>query len=702
MANKLTTLDIGSGLPIPFERKESRTLPALLQYGLGQAIWTPRDYERLTKASYQTNVDVFACVSLVASTAKTIPWMVTAGPEGAALPESHPLVRLLHTPNERDNESSFKEAAIAYLLLSGNSYIERNGGSETTPPAFLYTQRPDLIKIVRGSVRTGMVGGYEYTHNATPIRFKPWEILHLKSFNPLDDWYGMSPIEALVYTIDCANEAKALYKKLLQRGFPPGAISVKGDQWTDEQVRDFKRGVTRALNASEVLIFGDAEWQEMGFAPIDAALFEARKFDKRDIASAFRVPPEMIGDTEHKNYANAREARRGLYTEASIPALQQLTDGLNAWLAPLYGNAFIDFDRDAIDALQEDREVAAKRVYGLWTSSLITRNEGRAELGYDAVPDDEDGYYSEIVKAASPSASNTPGPADPGVQPTTGAEPPATSRPRVVAIDSASAGLKSFNLISEEQKVNHSAAIEARRELWDQKITDQTAERFNAEANAVLKAFRDAGEKAALKAVDKQEAAWAKLYQETYVAVSADFGRHVVQSIKSDAFVHECKFEQDFFTRTVLEWLLSEAAERVTGILSTTKDLIRTELAAGTAASESVFQLSKRLQAMYSEFSNVRAERIARTEVVSASNLGSQTAARATNLPLDKEWIRTYDARVRHTHAEAGGQRRKITEPYIVGGYQLMFPGDSSMGAPGSEIIQCRCSEGFSISSGNP
>src|SRR5207237_10572330 len=117
-ADKLTSPDIGSRLPIPFERKESRTLHALLQYGLGQAIWTPRDYERLTKASYQTNVDVFACVSLVASTAKTIPWMVTAGPEGAALPESHPLVGLLHTPHERDDESSFKEAAIASWLLT--------------------------------------------------------------------------------------------------------------------------------------------------------------------------------------------------------------------------------------------------------------------------------------------------------------------------------------------------------------------------------------------------------------------------------------------------------------------------------------------------------------------------------------------------------------------------------------------------------
>lgn len=698
MADKIITLDLGRGAPLPFERKESRTLPALLQYGLGQAVWTERDYERLTRNSYQRNVDVFACVSLIAGTAKQIPWMVTNGRDGAALPESHPLVRLLQKPNERDNESSFKEAAIAYLLLSGNSYIERNGGTEKTPPAFLYNHRPDRMQVVKGSIRVGMVGGYEYKNGAAPVRFDPWEMLHLRLFNPLDDWYGMTPLEALLYSIDCSNEGKALYKKLLQRGFPPGAVSVKGDQWTDEQIRDFKRGVQRATAANEVLVFGDAEWQEMGFAPVDAALFEGWQLNKRDIAAAFRVPPEMIGDTEHKNYSNAREARRGLYTEATIPMLTHLTDGLNTWLAPLYGNAYIDFDRDAIDALQEDREVAAKRVTVLWTSSLITRNEGRAELGYDAVENALDGYYSEIVKSSDSAIKPDDSTAAVDKIP---AAVPGTTRLQLVG-RSAETGFsfKSFNLISEEQKLNHWTALEAQRELWYWKIADLAASQFNVESHDVLKAFRDDGEKAALNAVEKQEPYWAKLYHTTYFSVADEFGRNVIQSIKSTSFEHECKFEVDLFTRVLLEWLATEGAKRVTGIIETTREAIRTELKAGAEEHESIFQLSKRLQAMYGEFSNVRAERIARTEVISASNLGSQTAARSTNLPLEKEWIRTYDTRVRDTHAAAGGQRRKITEPYRVGGYPLMYPGDSSMGAPGEELIQCRCTESYSVSRG--
>lgn len=706
MANKITALDIGGGVPVPFDRKESRTLSALLQFGLGNAVWTPRDYWRLTEQSYQRNVDVFACISLIAGTAKQIPWMVTTGPEGAAVPESHPLLRLLRNPNERDSESSFKEAAIAYLLLSGNSYIERNGGTETTPPVFLYAHRPDLLRVIKGSIRN-MVGGYEYKNGAAPIRFQEWEMLHLRLFNPLDDWYGMSPLESLAYTIDCANEAKALYKKLLQRGFPPGAVSVKGDQWTDEQLRDFKRGVQRSLAASEVLVFGDAEWQEMGFKPIDAALFEGRRFDKRDIAAAFRVPPEMIGDTEHKNYANAREARRGLYTEATIPALTHLRDGLNSWLSPLYNNAYIDFDRDAIDALQEDREVAAKRVSVLWTTSLITRNEGRAELGYDAVPDDEDGYYSEIVKATGSNLIDSQGPSDDSgpVDRTPGAVA-GTTRLQLVSADNTTRSrdelgeIKAFNLLSEEQKANHAKALEAQRELWYSRITGNAEDRFSAEANEVLRAFRDKDEKAALRAVTKQEAAWLKFYESTYQSVAEDFGRRVLQSIKSVGYEHECKFELDIFSAVLREWLLSEGAKRVVGILDTTKAQIGSELAAGVSAGESTFQLARRLQAMYADFGNVRAERIARTEVITASAIGSQTAARSTHLPLEKEWLSTPDNRVRHDHDVANGQTRKLDEPYSIGGYPMMHPGDSSMGAPVSEIVLCRCAESYRVSRG--
>ena len=56
-------------------------------------------------------------------------------------------------------------------------------------------------------------------------------------------------------------------------------------------------------------------------------------------------------------------------------------------------------------------------------------------------------------------------------------------------------------------------------------------------------------------------------------------------------------------------------------------------------------------------------------------------------------WESMRDERVRNSHIKADGQTVPINEPFIVGGYKMMFPLDDSMGAPISEIIGCRCVE---------
>ena len=57
----------------------------------------------------------------------------------------------------------------------------------------------------------------------------------------------------------------------------------------------------------------------------------------------------------------------------------------------------------------------------------------------------------------------------------------------------------------------------------------------------------------------------------------------------------------------------------------------------------------------------------------------------------EKEWLSTKDDRVRIEHLEVDGQVVPIDEPFIVGGEELMYPGDAS-GSAGN-VINCRCTE---------
>ena len=49
------------------------------------------------------------------------------------------------------------------------------------------------------------------------------------------------------------------------------------------------------------------------------------------------------------------------------------------------------------------------------------------------------------------------------------------------------------------------------------------------------------------------------------------------------------------------------------------------------------------------------------------------------------------DEKTRETHALADGQKVDIDTPFIVGNSLMMFPTDTSLGAPPEEIINCRC-----------
>ena len=150
------------------------------------------------------------------------------------------------------------------------------------------------------------------------------------------------------------------------------------------------------------------------------------------------------------------------------------------------------------------------------------------------------------------------------------------------------------------------------------------------------------------------------------------------------------------------EWLGNKVREFSNQVLSTRADQLNSTLIAGFAEGEGIRKLSERVQAVYGDvIKGWQAQRIARTEVISASNKGSYLGAKDSGLVKEKEWLSTRDQRTRGAdekdeadHYSMDGQRVKFEEPFrdIRTGAAMMFPGDSEMGAGAEDIINCRCS----------
>lgn len=86
-----------------------------------------------------------------------------------------------------------------------------------------------------------------------------------------------------------------------------------------------------------------------------------------------------------------------------------------------------------------------------------------------------------------------------------------------------------------------------------------------------------------------------------------------------------------------------------------------------------------------------RAMNIARTEGSALSNFAMNESAIATGLSLTKQWLTQRDGKVRNSHLFADGLEVGMNEPFIISGYKMNYPADSSGGAPAGLVCNCRC-----------
>lgn len=132
-------------------------------------------------------------------------------------------------------------------------------------------------------------------------------------------------------------------------------------------------------------------------------------------------------------------------------------------------------------------------------------------------------------------------------------------------------------------------------------------------------------------------------------------------------------------------------------------DIVREAIATGKPLTAA--QVGKLVDRYRDNALRHRGETIGRTEALAALNRSewesTRQALEQSGLPVaaaSKIWDSAGDSRVRNSHRKMDGQRVGIDEPFVTpNGSRLMHPHDASLGAPGSEIIACRCRVRYDI-----
>jgi HK97 family phage portal protein len=367
---------------------EAKTSGSMLAYShLGQPVWTPRDYGALAREGFQRNAVAYRCVRMVAEAAASVVLKLEDG-HG----KSHPFTDVFARPNPEQSGPELLEAFYGHLQIAGNGWLELV--TLDGIPREICALRPDRVRIIPG--KSGWPAGWE--HDGNGVKRRMWRdattgrspICHLKLFNPTDDLYGQSPLEAAAIAVDIHNAGGAWNKALIDNAArPSGALVYRGtpgnERLSDEVFERLKVELTNAhtgaTNAGRPLLLeGGLEWTAMSLTPAEMDFVEARNASARDIALAFGVPPMLLGIPGDNTYSNYREANLAFWRQTVLPLVQKAAATFGHWLAPWSEGAIsVRPDLESIPALAVDQEILWGR---LEATSFLTADEKRALAGF--------------------------------------------------------------------------------------------------------------------------------------------------------------------------------------------------------------------------------------------------------------------------------------------------------------------------------
>jgi len=345
---------------------------------------------------YSTSAAVHAAVRVRASAVGRPPLQVQElSPNGAALPvgPGHPLQALLDHPNPFWTPAELWHATETYLSLWGAAFwgLERDESGVVTEIWPLRTDRVRVLPDEKSYVR-----GFVYENTGKRVAYLPEEVVWFRHFNPVDEFSGASSIAPSRAAVEMASSALLFNRSFFSNSATPSDLAITTDETpTDEQVAEFydrwEARFSGAGRAHRPLVLGSGmDAKRLGLSHREMEFIEALKWSVEEVSRAFGVPKAFLGDLQEATLANIDTEERFLWRNTIVPELRLLEGAVNRTLAPLFRTPGgpelrVQFDLDAIEALQESENERVDRLVKLVGAGVLTVNEVRAGRGLGPV-----------------------------------------------------------------------------------------------------------------------------------------------------------------------------------------------------------------------------------------------------------------------------------------------------------------------------
>jgi HK97 family phage portal protein len=626
--------------------------------GLGQSIsswqWKiPGSWSRRQQLE-QYNRYVYTIVSAFAiDFAKTgYKMMRTVGETTQEI--NHDLIKLLEKPNPHQSGFQFRELHATYMKLAGESfwYLAKSAMGN---PKEMYLLRPDLVEIKINKDKVGTIERYELRLDSGEKEyFDPEEIVHHKYPNPLNPWRGMGVIEAAMTYLQTEEYSSEWTKNsIYNSGRPSGILNLKGSMKDDQfkQLQEkFKSEYTGTANAGKTLLlkgFDGIDWAKLGMDLEGIDLKSVKDLSREDIMFMFRTSNTIMGITDDVNRANSREMR-GVWMENVVkPELDRFVDQIN--------HSFVEDSNLQIDYVDPNPETIADRV-DEWTAGVdkwLTKNDIIRErnqiLGTD-IPEKEGGDFiwqpaslipMDLSEEPEEELDNEPEedkPVEP--QESEEEEEEEEAEEKHVCEHVHKSVEKSLNRRERGELMRKNLFRE--QEQWEQPYQTQVNKVFDKQRKEILDRMKSAK---SLDEVNKNFQEW--LFDKVQSSIAwKEFIMPIATEILEAQSRHMFEFVDDQDVQGELELtpsLVNSLESRVerwsSDVDSDTIELINESISEGIRQGEAISKLRKRINEVYDNATDVRSERIARTETINLSNLASLEAMQRMPSVVGKEWM---------------------------------------------------------------
>ena len=634
---------------------------------------------------------------------------------------NHEILDLLYRVNPFQTKSEFLETLEINLKLSGDAFVWKNR-NESGKVQELWNLRPDKVIIVTDPEL--YIKGYEFQRaDGTTVKFVPEDIIHFKYPNPLDEFYGLSPVTPAQTRIQTEEFASHYQRDFFINNARPDAILSFESELTPKEKENTrkewdKRHRGNGKNSKVAILENGVTYHQLSMSQKDMDYIDSMKFTRDDILVAFGVPKPIVAVTDDVNRANAETAMHIFLSETIYPELKRLEEKFNEQLiiTEFSDKYFIVFP----DPTPEDREQKIKEyeaglkngymlinevrsqenlppVDGGWSlykplnevpvGELDKKNQtqktyedtfvgkGMVKMKIKLEEDIKEEVYAQLKGKKIDKKSKK------HAKIKTVKEKCEDCKPKEEKKETKAVPLIKDADLKEQYAENINKRIDRRADGIAEKMTDQAIIQRD-KFVALLSSFDI--DKSVKEKVETPDSIIGKIkdFFKAEDEIMAEFMFPYIDDIVKESGMealvlvnNEGTFEKSAKLQETIEKRAKDFGKEIND--TTAKKLGKT-LGEGITEGEGIADLTNRVNKVYKEYPDYRSELIARTETTNANNLGFLDGYEQSGVATHKEWIATLDDRTRAQHMELNGDIVKLDEEFSNG---LMYPQEPN----------CRC-----------